>query len=365
MIIELVVKNMKNSFRNFQKIYLLLIVSQLISIVSIFLVYGIYGSFSAKMKELDVNSYIIGTYFEESNIGELKSCMPEILDKIGNKIDYVFIAGGSKQGMISMYTEYHGGKYTLAEIQKEKNLLKEGRTLRYVDAENTEKVAYSQFTEEHSVGDTIDIEGTQFEIVGVDERSVNDIIIPFNSCPDTVRLSMVFFNFKRLPSEKDYYVMKDTFENTFQERVVIDEFALKDQEEIISYRTIIIISIAIGIISALNTCLLYGYIVTQRRKQMVVYGIIGATKEKRLMINELEIMLVNSIVVIIGFVIFRLGLQKWITTIYENSVELYNTKAYLIMMIIYVLCIFVFTILLLAVMNQEKLIDMLRRTKND
>lgn len=365
MILELVIKNIKNSFGNFRKIYVLLIVSQLISIVSIFFVYGIYGSFSAKIQELDIESYVIMADFEESSIGELKGCLSDIMNEIGSKVDYIFVSGASDNKMLSMYTEYYGGKYTLSEVAFINNVLQEGRTLTYEDAINESKVVYSQFSDEHKTGDILNIAGTEFEIVGVDKRGVDDLIIPFNSCPDLVRLSLVCFSFKELPSEKDYYAIKDVLEENFGYRLTIDEFEIMDQEEIISYRTIIIISIAIGVLSALSTCLLYGYIITQRRKQMVVCGLVGATKWMRLMINELEIMLVNIAVVIIGFVIFKFGLQEMITGIYENSVELYSTNAYLIMSLIYITCIFVFITILLHILNRETLTDMLRRTKND
>lgn len=46
--ISMVLRNIQNSFINFRKIFILLIVSQIISIMSIFFVYGIYGSYAAK-----------------------------------------------------------------------------------------------------------------------------------------------------------------------------------------------------------------------------------------------------------------------------------------------------------------------------
>lgn len=365
MIITLVLKNIKNSFQSFRKIYLLLIVSQLISVISIFFVYGVYTSYSAKMQELDVNSYTIGTVFDEGDIGMLKECLPEIMEQMGRKVDYLFISATTEEQLICMYTEYHSGSYTVADTVSKNDILVSGRQLSHEDEKNESKVIYSMGGEKHKVGDKIDIAGVEFEVVGVDGKKARSIMIPFSSCPDDVSLWQLIFNFEQLPTEKEYKVIKNKLESVFGDRVTIDEFQLKDQETIISYRTTIIISIAIGLISALNTCLLYGYIISQRQKQMAIYGIVGASKGLRLMMNELEIMLVDIAVVIMGYVIFRFGLQDMITRIYESSVELYSINAYLIMMVMYVICIFVFTIFLLMVMNRDKLTDMLRRTKND
>ena len=93
MIITLVLKNIKNSFQSFRKIYLLLIVSQFISVISIFFVYGVYTSYSVKMQVVDIDSYRIGTFFDEScDIGTLKECLPGIMEQIGSKLDYFFVS---------------------------------------------------------------------------------------------------------------------------------------------------------------------------------------------------------------------------------------------------------------------------------
>jgi len=51
--------------------------------------------------------------------------------------------------------------------------------------------------------------------------------------------------------------------------------------------------------------------------------------------------------------------------VYDNSSEIYTVKMYVFMTILYIMCILIFTSVLLAVMNRDKLADMLRRTEND
>lgn len=65
--ISMVLRNIQNSFINFRKIFILLIVSQIISIMSIFFVYGIYGSYAAKMQEIELNTYTISIDFEKTD----------------------------------------------------------------------------------------------------------------------------------------------------------------------------------------------------------------------------------------------------------------------------------------------------------
>lgn len=106
------------------------------------------------------------------------------------------------------------------------------------------------------------------------------------------------------------------------------------------------------------------YLVKQRRKQMVVYGIIGASKGRRLAMNEIEIMLISMVTVLIGFAVFKLKLENVIITVYECSTELYTAKDYLSMIAAYLGCIFGFTVVRLYMINKDKLADMLRRANS-
>ena len=145
----------------------------------------------------------------------------------------------------------------------------------------------------------------------------------------------------------------------------MDEFDIKNNDELTSYRTIIAISVSIGIISALNTCLMYGYIVSQRKKQMVVYGIIGATGIRRFAISESEMLVFSVTTSLVGVALFRTIFQSIVLKVYDNSSEIYTVKMYVFMTILYIMCILIFTSVLLTVMNRDKLADMLRRTEND
>lgn len=365
MILKIVLGNIKNSFKSFRKIYILLVASQMISILSLFFVYGVFSSYSLKMQELDSESYTIGTSFEGANVGELKNCLPKVLDKIEKKLNFFWVSVATDEFMVSSHTEYHRGEYFISKTVQENIYVEKGRMITDEDEKNHARVLLSARLDVDKVGDVIDVSGTEFEVIGLDSSGMGHVEIPFSSCPDNADLYLVIFKFKELPTQRDYNVIKDTFESAFGERLIMGDFKLKNEEAIISYRTNIIISVAIVVISALNTCLLFGYIVTQRRKQMAVYGIIGATRGRRLAINEIEIMLISFVTVLLGFVIFRLGLENVITRIYESSAELYSVEVYLIMMTLYIISILIFTVMVLMWMNKNKLADMLRRTRND
>lgn len=362
MIINLVIKNIKNSILEFRKVYLLMLLSQFVAIICIFFSYGIYGNYSAKMQELNIDSYSIGTSFENTKVVNIKECLPQLLNEFDYKLDYVFVGGFWNDTPVSMHFEYHNGMYDISKTVQDNIKLESGRTISIEDMTDGLNVVYSYRGETDEVGDIICIDSVDFEVIGVDEVAPGDLSIPFTASNNDIKVFVVIFNFRELPTQADYSIIKNTFEKKFGKNVSIDEFDIRDEEELISMKSIIVISVAIGIISALNTCLMYGYIISKRRKQMAVYGIIGASKGLRLAINELEIVIVSLVIEITGFLLYRCMLQAIITDIYDTNVSLYSFKSYGIMMLIYFICIFSITFVVLKIMNKKKLVKMLRQS---
>lgn len=363
MIINLVIKNIKNSILEFRKVYVLMLISQFVAVICIFFSYGIYGNYSAKMQELNIDSYSIGTSFEDTKVASIKECLPQLLNEFDYKLDYVFVGGFWNDTPVSMHFEYHNGMYDVSKTVQDNTRLESGRVISTEDMIYGLNVVYTHRGEMDEVGDTICISNVDFEVIGVDELAPGNLSIPFTASNNDIKVFTVMFNFKELPTQNDYLMIKHTFEEKFGEKALVDEFEIRDEEELISIKSIIIISIAIGIISALNTCLIYSYIIKKRRKQMAVYGIIGASKGLRLAINELEIIIVSLVIEITGFLLYRCMLQKIITDIYDTNVSLYSFKSYGIMMLIYFICIFSITFVVLKIMNKKKLVKMLRQSR--
>ena len=367
MIFKVALINLKNTIMHNKSIYSLLIFSQLVAVNICFFVYGIYTLYSASLQEIDINSCVINASFiegENVNVGALRKCITNIVDEMEDSIDYVYIGLLDGDTIISTYSEYHNGIFKSSDTIGKKNVDIIGRYLNDEDFINENKVAFGTSSE---IGDIFFISDEAFEVVGKDKDEVlrNRItIIPFVSAPDNLELISMSINFKKLPTKSNYEKFKAVLEENFGINVVVDEFPIKNTEELISIKSVMVISVFIGIISALDTILLYSYIIHKRKKQMAIFTIVGAKQRDRFIINEIEIMLISCLVSLAGFILFKMVIENSIEKMVGVSVELYSTKVYLIMLSIYIICVFIITNLGTWINTKSNILEMLRRNAN-
>lgn len=365
--ISLAFKNFKNSFARNKSIYTLLIVSQLVGVMIIFFVYGIYTGYNASLQEIDIDSKQLYAQFdgvEDSYLDELRPIMDELYKPFEKYVDYTFLGLSYNEGMLSTYYEYREGEYHIAS-----SLLDNGKSDengRYFDDSEYVKGDKVLFGSDREVGEYLDINGEKFLVVGNwEDKNLNRVIeVPVSAAPGDTNLYVLVINFERLPRQAEYNHFKETLEATFGDRVNVREFDVKDMEQLISINSIITISVIIGVLVALDTVLIYSYIISKRRKDMAIFGIVGAKRRQRFLINQIEIMALSVIVAVLGYVIFRFGFQDFVVEFCDISVELYNDKVYGIMMIGYIVSVFVITYIATFINTRKNIVRMLRGYKN-
>ena len=364
--ISLAFKNFINSFTKNRSIYTLLIVSQLVGVLIIFFVYGIYTGYSASLQEMDADSMELYADFdaeEDSVLDELRDIMEELYKPFEKYVDYTFLGIADSKGMLCTYYEYREGKYHIASSLMENRKTDENG--RYFDDSEYVRGDKVVFGSDKEVGEYLDINGEEFLVVGNNEEHSSHMIeVPVTSAPGDTNLYVLIINFDRLPRQAEYNHFKETLEGTFGNRVNVRGFDIKDMEQLISINSIITISVIIGVLVAVDTVLIYSYIISKRRRDMAIFGIVGAKRRQRFLVNQIEIMGLSTVVAVIGYVIFRCGIQDFVVEFCDISVELYNDKVYGIMMIGYIVCVFTITYIASFVNTRKNILRMLRGYKN-
>lgn len=365
--ISLAFKNFKNSFARNKSIYTLLIVSQLVGIMIIFFVYGIYTGYNASLQEIDIDSKMLTANFDsevDSTLDELRTIMDELYKPFEKYVDYTFLGIADNDGMLTTYYEYRDGKYHIASsLLKNRNLDENSRYFDDSEYVRGDKVVIGSSKE---VGEYITINGEEFVVVGkqADENLNRVIEVPVTAAPGDTYLYVLIINFDRLPRQAEYNHFKDTLESAFGDRVDVQEFNVKDMEQLISIKSIITISVIIGVLVALDTVLIYSYIISKRRKDMATFAIVGAKGRQRFIINQIEIMTLSFVVALIGYIMFRFGIQKFVVEFCDIGVEIYNGKVYAIMMLGYIVSVFVITYIATFINTRKNILRMLRGYKN-
>ena len=107
-------KNIKNSFKAYRQIYILLIISQFVAVIIMFFSYGTVTGYDMKKDERLEKERAFTAYFKEPvSASSIKEILPDLLSKMEDRIRYVFIRvkNPGSDWEITCIMEYHNGKY--------------------------------------------------------------------------------------------------------------------------------------------------------------------------------------------------------------------------------------------------------------
>lgn len=361
---KFVLRDLFDSIKNNIWLYALIIVSQIIGIVCLLSIYGVYVSYEKKQIQTNIDKLDIEVTFDNVTVGELRSSMHKLLGRIENNIDYIYLLTGYGDRMINCHFEYHSGYQIPKSINKRIPII-EGRIFNYEDIDLGKKAIVMGGI--YSIGSEFVIDGESFEVVGCSGSEFDNRAswMFIEQCPEQLTTDLIIFMFKELPTYEDYSQIKSFFEGEYYDRAKVEEFEILDEDELISIRTMIFMSVIVGIVIALNTGILYAYLIRKRRKDMAVYSIVGASRTARFKLLVTEFSIVTFCTIFTGILMFIGIFVRFINEIYNNSKNIYEAKSYIVLGGTYYLCIMVITSAVVFIVNSIKIKDMLRRVSHD
>ena len=359
--INLAFINIKNSLSSYKKIYMLLLISQMVAVLVLFFVYGIVVSYeAAKVDKLSDSLYMGSRITEKSTITEMKDALPEILETVEDRLDYFAILVKDTDKKVIIINSYADGVYELPIEHFGNERLLSGRYMTTEEINNGSKVVICG-NSGFKAGDTYIIGNETFEIAGIiNTHEMEYTAMSLNSCPEELVVSRLDLVFSKYPKQSDY----DTFVNVMKKRygnnVVFTEFNLMETDDIIAYDSIIVLALAIGVVAALDTILVYNYLMKKRKKQMAIFGIEGATRLQQILINETEVAIITVITSLVGVIIFRLAVERVIMEVYKIGISIFNIKVYGLMLLAFIGCILLGAFVMTVINTRKKALDMRR-----
>lgn len=369
--LQLAFKNIKKSFGAYRNIYVLFLVSQLVSVIVLLFSYGTVTSYELKKEEQTAKGcYVYARFIEPVSVISVRDVIPELVEPMNERVAHTFVEIDSsyEELEITCIMEYYNGRYSVPSEAFPQSRLYDGRYIDEMEMNDGSRVAFGYLDYESfkdgtvfSVGDKYTLFGEEYEIVGIiDGGPPARLTIPINSVTEDMKTSLLYVEFNRLTTKSDYDSFTEVVNENFSGNVRISDFGIVNFDNIIEYDSIIMLAVIIGVISTLNTILIYNYIMKKRKKQMAIYRIEGAGRMQQIAICEIEVVLVTVITSIVGVLIFNSGMDELIIDAYNISMPVYSAKIYLIMLGIYAGCIILGSGILVTVNTRGSILGMRR-----
>lgn len=207
----------------------------------------------------------------------------------------------------------------------------------------------------------IEIQGKEYEVIGY-HKFGEAPYVPFESLDDNTEFeNLMIVHFEKTITWSQYNEVREMFEQSFGNAVTVSDLDISESENYYLYNTIIVISILIALLAAINFAVLYNYILFKRTKKLAVFRICGCTKTKAFTMFISECMMLMIPLFVVTTIIYdRLVLPK-LGEHFEYIESAYSMKLYLLIFMIYI----VTSVIVLSFMISGFLSKSIREAKEE
>lgn len=381
--------NIKSFFVNKKPIFILMLFSVICSCIMIHFSYGLFQNYQLK-KQYDLSDKkeialtLSGTFEEiadkELNADEfylktnetsdyyvtlelLKKYLAEFDDSFAEKLKYIEATAvvdelpfrmdfSIKNGLIIKSDEF--------EKEVENNaMLESGRYFTKEEYQNGKRVAISwDYRHWNTLSspvsnrlavdeNTLRIQGKNYEIIAYGTIDNDRPTIPITSLDDTTPFTeKIIFHFRKSVRQEQYDVVAEKTKQILEDRAVVELASLPDDDAVYLYNTIIIVTIFITFVSAINFAILYRYILSSRKQSLMVYRICGMSFGRVVLLYLGECVALTVPAYLMGVLLFENIILKKVSGYYEYMSDSYGIYIYLVLFVIY----FLLSVLILTLM---------------
>ncbi|MBE6845703.1 MAG: FtsX-like permease family protein [Ruminococcus sp.] len=374
---KFILKNLKSFIQNEKMIFLLIFICIITSSFIINFSYGLYQNYNVIKEEEESENYNITIDInDKSNVSKekIKKCVlsisPETNDKI---IMYSFnleiepFTEESNWGLMRtdftirnnhfhpceiLYKNlqelgnWQGGEYFNEQQEINGELVAVVHSINTISQDNCFTTPLTTRIEGNKRW--IMVQNKEYEVIGYN-TVYSAPLIPFESLDeDTMFRDFIYISFENPITNAQYKEVKKNFEATFGDAVTVPDLDIPEAEIIYLYNTIILISIMIAVLAAINFAVLYRYILSKRTKTLAVFRICGCTKFKALGMFLSECMMIAVPLFALTTLIYDKFVLPKLGKHFEYIESAYSTKLYLLIFGIYIAATLVVLIFMIS-----------------
>lgn len=363
-------KNLKLFFKKEKMIFILVLICVVTSSFIINFSYGLYQNYNVIKEEEESQLYEFEVPFlnkDEAYASKevLKNTVLSFTDSLNNSIEMYLVKPYSDEVSADDYGDIfvrfcvNNGEIAPCELFRN-NMDKNGTLISgdYFTAEQEaagEKVAmvFDDLDTDPSITkklmineNTILFQGEEFEIIGI--QRMHALIIPFESLDDNTIIKSALFRFDKPVTRSQYNEIKEKLEINFPGIAQVPELDIPEAENYYLYNTIILISVLIAVLAAINFAVLYRYILSKRTKNLAIFRVCGCTKAKALCMYLAECMIIAiPLFALTTFAYDRFALPI-LSKHFEYMEAAYSVKLYLLIFGIYIAATLIVLMLMIS-----------------
>lgn len=376
-------KNIKSFFINNFIIFILLVISTITSAIVIFFSYGVYQNYNTILsyKEDDLSDDYIGINYvntgsEYVTKRDLLNCLSEI-DDISNELREQIIQY-DVEGIIDNNSYefkflYCDGKFKVAEEFKE-NLKKYDNLTEgtyWSDYEEANGICVALISDPAVFGEIsaldsikyvnqLKIGGKIYDIIGKQAWNEKGAMFPFSTVADEQLLTSTLISFNSAVSVKTYNQIRDVFNNYMGDKAVFEEIRTIDKDTYYTYKTVILISVFIALIAAINFMILYRYIMSTRKRTTAIFRILGLTPAKLNFMNMSECIILIVPFFILGMVLYQTVFLPRLHTYFVYMQDAYTPFVYFLLSVIFISVSLIVIGIMLLVMSRKRILELIK-----
>lgn len=212
------------------------------------------------------------------------------------------------------------------------------------------------------LGKTVEFLGMKLEVIGIDgPKGMSDYIVPFKILPDDLTFSTLSFLVDKPITTDTYRKIKVAFESVYGDNVNFPDFETVDPAEQTFYASIMLISIALSVLSAINLAILFRYIMHTRRKTLAILRLSGCTRIKVRIMYLAEVAGISIIIFAICSALYNYLIMPRLTFAFPKIQEVYNIKTYLYLFAIFIVILLAAINIIFSLKVEKQPVDMLKK----
>ena len=383
MYLKYTLKNIKFFFIDNWIIFILLIISVITSSIVIFFAYGVYQNYNTILNYKEDDSYddYIWVDYENTNSEyvtkeDLMNCLSEI-DRISNglqeQIVQYNVEGVLDDNSYEFKFIYSNGKFKVAEEFKE-NLKEYGNLTEgtyWSDYEEENGICVALISDPDVFGDIsalssiryvnqLKIGGKIYDIIGKQAWNEKGAMFPFSTVADEQLLTSTLISFNSAVSVKTYNQIRDVFNNYMGDKAVFEEIRTIDKDTYYTYKTVILISVFIALIAAINFMILYRYIMSTRKRTTAIFRILGLTPAKLNFMNMSECIILIVPFFILGMVLYQTVFLPRLHTYFVYMQDANTPFVYFLLFVIFISVSLIVIGIMLLVMSRKRILELIK-----